>query len=52
MLHLVRNELGPPPTDASSTLQGLAIESEKDAENAVLEVPLKEQLHDVHLRPR
>ena len=52
MLHLVRNELGPPTTDASSTLQGLSVESEEDPENAVLEVPLKEQLHDVHLRPR
>ena len=49
MLYLVRNELGPPTTDASSTLQGLSVESEEDAENAVLEVPLKEQLHDVHL---
>ena len=46
--HLVCNELGPPTTDASRALEGLAVKSKEDSEDAMPKVPLEEQLHNVH----
>ena len=50
--HLVCNELGPPTTDASRALEGLAVKSKEDSEDAMPKVPLEEQLHNVHLGVR
>ena len=52
MAHLVCNELGPPTTDASRALEGLAVKSKEDSEDAMPKVPLEEQLHNVHLGVR
>ena len=52
MTDLVRNEFCPTSTDASRALEGLAVKSKEDSENAVPKVPLKEQLYNVHLGVR
>ena len=46
--HLVCNELSPTSTDASRALEGLAVKSKEDSEDAMPKVPLEEQLHNVH----